>query len=82
MTEHPKYHIKKLSDFLEIPPEKLAHAMKDFHHWISFIRLAQDVLKETPGVEIDVSQFIWVDDGLHEMIPVFEIKEPAEKVKP
>lgn len=32
MTEHPKYHIKKLSDFLEIPPEKLAHAMKDFHH--------------------------------------------------
>ena len=30
MTEHPEYHIKTISDFLEIPHEKVQHALTDF----------------------------------------------------
>ena len=83
MSEHPQYHIKTLADFLTIPREKLAHAMKDFHHWIAFTHIIQDAIKEKPeklkGLEIDLSEFIWVDDGLHEIIPTFTPKETEAK---
>lgn len=85
MTEHPRYIIKTPADFLTIPQEKLEHALKDFHNWIRTHHAFAALAKEIPalaGVEADVSEFRWVDDGLHKMIPVFETKEPAEKVKP
>ena len=82
MSEHPRYIIKTPADFLTIPQEKLEHALKDFHNWLkthpAFRALAQEI-PALAGVEADVSEFCWIDDGLHEIIPVFETKEPAEK---
>jgi hypothetical protein len=85
MSEHPRYIIKTPADFLTIPQEKLEHALKDFHNWIKTHHAFQAAIKEIPALAIlepDFSEFRWVDDGLHEIIPVFETKEPAEKVKP
>ena len=85
MSEHPRYSLKTPADFLTIPQEKLEHALKDFYNWIKFHHAFAAFAKEIPalaGVEADVSEFRWVDDGLHEMIPVFQAKEQAEKVKP
>ena len=85
MSEHLRYIIRTPADFLKIPQEKLEHALKDFHNWIethhAFAALAKDI-PALARVEADVSEFRWVDDGLHEIIPVFEIKEPAEEGKP
>lgn len=85
MSEHPRYIIRTPADFLKIPQEKLEHALKDFHNWIKTHHAFAALTKEIPAlaaVEADVSQFLWVDDGLHGIIPVFETKKPAEKVKP
>jgi hypothetical protein len=81
MSEHPRYIIKTPGDFLTIPQEKLEHALKDFHNWIKTHHAFAALAKEIPalaGVEADVSEFRWIDDGKHEMIPIFEIKGPAE----
>jgi hypothetical protein len=81
MSEHPQYIIKTPADFLTIPQEKLEHALKDFHNWIETHHALRSLAKEIPalvGLEADVSEFRWVDDGKHDMIPVFEIKEPAK----
>jgi hypothetical protein len=80
VSEHPRYIIKTLADFLTIPPEKLQHALRDFYSWIEYNHAFRGLAKELPelaALEVDVSKFVWVDDGKHEIIPVFETKEPA-----
>jgi hypothetical protein len=80
VSEHPRYIIKTLADFLTIPQEKLEHALKDFYSWINYNHAFAAMTKEIPelaGLEADASKFVWVDDGKHEIIPVFETKEPA-----
>jgi hypothetical protein len=84
MNEHPKYIIKTPADFLTIPQDKLEHALKDFRKWIETNHAFAALAKEIPllaAVEIDVSEFRWIDDGKHDMIPVFEIEEQAGKVE-
>ncbi len=84
MSEHPRYVIKTPADFLTIPQEKLEHALKDFHNWIKTHHELAALVKEIPAfaaLEADVSEFRWVDDGLHEIIPVFEIKEQESKAR-
>ncbi len=84
MSEHSRYIIKTPADFLTIPQEKLEHALKDFHNWIkahhTFAALAKEI-PALPGVEADVSEFRWVDDGKHDMILVFEAKEQSDEVE-
>ena len=84
MNDRTHYLIKTPADFLKIPPEKLQHALKDFYNWLEYSRAFQVAgeLPELEGWSLDLSKFVWVDDGLHEIIPVFETKEPAEEVKP
>ena len=85
MSEHPRYIIKAPADFLTIPQEKLEHALKDFQNWIETLHALAALAKAIPALaalEADVSEFRWVDDGLHEIIPVFETKEPAKETKP
>jgi hypothetical protein len=85
MSEHPRYIIKTPADFLTIPQEKLEHALKDFQNWIETHHALAALAKDIPALaalEADVSEFRWVDDGLHEIIPVFETKEPAKETKP
>jgi hypothetical protein len=84
MSEHPRYIIKTPADFLTIPQEKLEHALKDFHNWIKTLHEFAALAKEIPAlaaVEVDVSEFRWVDDGKHDMIPVFEAKEQSDEVE-
>jgi hypothetical protein len=84
MSDHPRYIIKTPADFLTIPQEKLEHALKDFHNWIEYSHAFAVVAKDIPelaALEVDVSEFCWVDDGTHEIIPVFEIKGPAGGVE-
>jgi hypothetical protein len=84
MSEHPRYIIKTLADFLTIPQEKLQHALKDFYSWINYNHAFAAMTKEIPGLaalEVDVSKFVWVDDGKHEIIPVFEAKEQSDEVR-
>ncbi len=80
MSEHPRYIIKTLADFLTIPPEKLEHALLDFYSWINYNHAFQSLAKEHPAfaaLKVDLSQFVWLDDGKHEIIPVLAAKEPA-----
>jgi hypothetical protein len=84
VSEHPRYIIKTPADFLTIPQEKLEHALKDFHRWIETHHAFAALAKAIPALaalEVDVSEFCWVDDGKHEIIPVFEIKEPAGEAR-
>lgn len=80
MSEHPEYPIKTIADFLTIPPEKLQHALRDFFIWLEFCRAYQAAVEKNPKVlklNADLSRFVWLDDGKHEIIPIFEIKGPA-----
>ena len=84
MSEHPRYIIKTPADFLTIPQDKLEHALKDFRNWIENLHEFAALAKEIPllaRMEADVSKFVWVDDGKHEMSPVFETKEPAGEAR-
>ncbi len=84
MSEHPEYLIKTLADFLTIPPEKLKHALKDFFIWLEFCRAFQAAVEKNPEVlklNADLSCFVWLDDGKHEIIPVFEAKEQSDEVE-
>jgi hypothetical protein len=84
VSEHPRYIIKTLADFLTIPQEKLEHALKDFYSWINYNHAFAAMTKEIPAlaaIEVDVSKFVWVDDGKHEIIPVFEAKEQSDEVR-
>ena len=85
VSVHPRYIIKTLADFLTIPQEKLQHALRDFYSWIEYNHAFAALAKEIPALaalEADVSKFVWVDDGKHEIIPVFEAKKPAGEAKP
>ena len=84
VSEHPRYIIKTLADFLTIPPDKLEHALRDFYNWIEYNHAFRGLAKEVPelaALEVDVSKFVWVDDGKHEIIPVFEAKEQSDEVR-
>jgi hypothetical protein len=81
MSEHPRYIIKTPADFLTIPPEKLEHALKDLYNWINYNHAFAALAKGIPAlanVEADVSQFVWVDDGKHDIIPVVKSKPPRK----
>jgi hypothetical protein len=81
MSEHPEYPIKKIADFLTIPPEKLQHALKDFFIWLEFARVFQAAVRENSEVSklnVDLSQFVWLDDGKHDIIPVVKAKPPRK----
>ena len=84
MSEHPRYIIKTPADFLKIPQEKVKHALKDFYSWIEYNHAFPAMAKEIPvlaAVEVDVSKFVWVDDGKHEIILIFEEKEQSDEVE-
>ena len=84
MSEHPRYIFKTPADFLTIPQEKLEHALKDFQNWIETHHALAALAKDIPALtalKADVSEFRWIDDGLHEIIPFFEIKEQEGKAR-
>ena len=81
MDKFPEYRIKSVGDFLSIPREKLAHALQDFCNWL-FLHTCDEVksiIKDNPGIELVSSEFIWLDDGKHGIIPVSRPKKPAAK---
>ncbi len=81
MSEHPEYPIKTLADFLTIPPEKLQHALKDFFIWLTYCRAYQAAAKKHPEVaklKLNLSAFVWLDDGKHDIIPVVKAKPPRK----
>ena len=90
MSEHPRYIIKMRwsaltpADILKIPQEKVEHALKDFADWIDTNHAFAALAKAYPAlvaVEVDLSEFKWVDDEKHEIIPTFEIKGPAGEAR-
>lgn len=72
MTETPaQYEIKSLSDFLNIPSEKLPECLGDFEQWVALRRSMADGFKLLEPLFGDLSvavemkdAFIWLDDGL------------------
>lgn len=72
MTETPaQYEIKSLSDFLNIPAEKLPECLGDFEQWVALRRSMADGFKLLGPLFGDLSvavemkdAFIWLDDGL------------------
>lgn len=72
MTETPaQYEIKSLSDFLNIPAEKLPECLGDFEQWVALRRSMADGFKLLEPLFGDLSvavemkdAFIWLDDGL------------------
>lgn len=72
MTETPaKYEIKSLSDFLNIPAEKLPECLGDFEQWVALRRSMAEGFKLLEPLFGDLSvavemkdAFIWLDDGL------------------
>ena len=72
MTETPvQYEIKSLSDFLNVPAEKLPECLGDFKQWVELRRSMADGFKLLEPLFGDLSAtvemkdaFIWLDDGL------------------
>ncbi len=72
MTETPaQYEIKSLSDFLNVPAEKLPECLGDFEQWVALRRSMADGFKLLEPLFGDLSAavemkdvFIWLDDGL------------------
>ncbi len=72
MTETPvQYEIKSLSDFLNIPAEKLPECLSDFEQWVALRRSMADGFKLLEPLFGDLSvavemrdAFIRLDDGL------------------
>ena len=72
MTETPaQYEIKSLSDFLNVPAEKLPECLGDFEQWVALHRSMADGFKLLEPLFGDLSAavemkdvFIWLDDGL------------------
>jgi hypothetical protein len=78
MSEHSEYSIKTLADFLTIPPEKLQHALRDFFTWLTYCRAYEAAAKKHPEVaelKLNLSQFVWLDDGKHDIIPVVKVSK-------
>jgi hypothetical protein len=77
MSEHPKHHIRTVDDFLKIPQEKLMHCLQDFQNWLTFATSEemQLMLRAIPEMKPSFSEFIWVDDGKHEIIPTILVGE-------
>ncbi len=68
----PEYSIACLSDFLKVPPERLADCLSDFRAWLA---LAADPVPfhaalcatfDIPAGDInpDFGMFYWTDDGI------------------
>ena len=72
MTETPaQYEIKSLSDFLNVPAEKLPECLGDFEQWVALRRSMAGGFKLLEPLFGDLSvavemkdAFIWLDDGL------------------
>lgn len=72
MTKTPaQYEIKSLSDFLNVPAEKLPECLGDFEQWVALRRSMADGFKLLEPLFGDLSAavemkdaFIWLDDGL------------------
>ena len=79
MTDHdkrtsasntPVYRIKSVSDFHQVPQDRLGACMTDLVHWLSATREGGEVSQElsiligtASGINFDTGEFVWADDG-------------------
>jgi len=56
--EVPEYKIRELTDFNNVPEDKLLLCLADFAEWLSFVKR----IPEDSGLKI--LGFYWKDDGL------------------
>lgn len=90
MTQAPKeYEIRKITDLLEIPEDKIEFALKDLLEWYMFTKQMAEELSDELSVQVVPAAFVWVDDGIDGLLEVrltdsdrnqiASIKRPNEK---
>ena len=68
MSEPKTYSIRTVSDFLALPPEKIAACLTDFEAWLQLVHGALAVIKAQPeSIRMNTATdvFPWIDDGKH-----------------
>lgn len=82
MTESQikEYRIQTLSDFFQVPDDKVEQCLKDFKLWIELSKPFCDLCADH-GVDFTsvVPGFIWKDDGL-EGLSEINIRIPIEPI--
>ena len=69
------YKIAHVSDFLNIPKDRLATCISELENVLNYLRTMVDVVKAiSPNAQISeiFPEFTWVDDGKRDVYPVFK----------
>ena len=61
MTEHKRYEIRKISDILEVPEDRLDALFADMREWYAYAKQIQFI--ESDNVAFGKT-LTWVDDGI------------------
>lgn len=86
MTSRGKrYTLKQVSDFLDIPKDKIDDCLMEFKTFIEFSQAMGDIGKVVePDMAVSKmlkgSHFIWIDDGKHDLRKI-TITTPSEGKK-
>jgi len=63
VSDAPRYTIRTVWDFAEVPDDRRAECLAEFLVWLRYCEMTKRVLKGLP-VRMP-KDFIWIDDGLH-----------------
>ena len=76
MKKYTTYDIKEISDFIDVPEEKLKDCLQDFYRWIDNARAVKNA--EQKVIKPVLNLFRWHDDGEHNVNVVFHEVTPEE----
>jgi hypothetical protein len=68
VNQPARYEIRTIEDFLSVPTDKLPMCLKDFSNWLCATKEFVEAAEKIPGAKAVTETFIWLDDGLNDVI--------------
>jgi hypothetical protein len=59
----PRYEIRTVSDFLNVPEDRRPLCLKEFAVWVELVANLKSMFDGIPFTEDFSEKFVWVDDG-------------------
>ncbi len=72
--DSPEYLITSIDDFLQVPQDRLAACLIEFHDYMAALRIEREaacVAADADGAE--TKGFVWRDDGARRRVITFQV---------
>jgi hypothetical protein len=71
--ESPEYLIASIDDFLQVPQDRLAACLIEFHDYLAALRTEREAACQAADADdVETNGFVWRDDGARRRVITFQ----------